>query len=142
MGRVFYHWTNVNTSMMNLAKADAMAIARGMDDWPLDSSRDTALVNASDYVARFRLRPIVTEADQDRLDLATFLLAAEFLANGTPAIRPLATVKKTEKQLGELKTSTEYFEGGTDPHPHITALLAPLAPRSSSAAYYSGIQRL
>jgi hypothetical protein len=128
--------------MMDLFKADAMALARGLTDWPLDSGRLTSLVNASDYIARFRLRPIITPADQDRLDLATFLLAVEFQENGVPAIRRQATVKKTEKALGDLKTATEYFEGSTDPYPHITALLAPLAPRTASAGFFNGMQRL
>lgn len=127
---------------MDLNLANSMAAERGFIDWRGDD-RAAALVNASDYMRRYRLRPTLTADEQTTVNLATLLIARDLLLNTAPALRASAGVKKTEKQLNTLKTSIEYFEGSNDPYPTITAMLAPLAVRADGGpSYFSGIQSL
>jgi hypothetical protein len=78
--------------------------------------------------------------EQDTVSLATLLVARDILLNPAPALRASAAVKKTEKQLNTLKTSTEYFDAPVDPYPRVTALLAPLLVQpSTGGGFYSGI---
>lgn len=127
---------------MDLNLANSMAAERGFIDWRGDD-RAAALVNASDYMRRYRLRPTLTADEQTTVNLATLLIARDLLLNTAPALRASAGVKKTEKQLNTLKTSIEYFEGSNDSYPTITAMLAPLAVRADGGpSYFSGIQSL
>lgn len=127
---------------MDLNLANSMAAERGFIDWRGDD-RAAALVNASDYMRRYRLRPTLTADEQTTVNLATLLIARDLLLNTAPALRASAAVKKTEKQLNTLKTSIEYFESSSDPYPTITAMLEPLAVRADGGpSYFSGIQSL
>lgn len=117
-----------------------MAAVRGFTDWTGDD-RAQALVNASDYIRTYRLRPTLTPPEQDTVNLATLLIAIDLLDNPAPALRSAPAVKRTEKQLGNLKTIAEYFEASNDPYPRITEMLAPLLVRAGAGGggIYSGI---
>ncbi|TCP92750.1 hypothetical protein C8J42_102526 [Sphingomonas sp. PP-CE-1A-559] len=125
---------------MDLELADSMAALRGFTDWTGDD-RAQALVNASDYIRTYRLRPTLTPAEQDTLNLATLLIAIDLLDNPAPALRSAPAVKRTEKQLGNLKTIAEYFEASNDLYPRITEMLAPLLVRAGAGGggIYSGV---
>ncbi|KQN28100.1 hypothetical protein ASF00_09330 [Sphingomonas sp. Leaf34] len=125
---------------MDLELADSMAAVRGFTDWTGDD-RAQALVNASDYIRTYRLRPTLTPPEQDTVNLATLLIAIDLLDNPAPALRSAPAVKRTEKQLGNLKTIAEYFEASNDPYPRITEMLAPLLVRAGAGGggIYSGI---
>lgn len=119
-----------------------MATARGFTDWR-GNGRAAALLNASDYIRGYKLRSTLTDDEQVTVNLATLLIARDMLTNDAPALRASAPVKKTEKQLNALKTSTEYFEVPADPYPRVTAMLAPLAARTGgTGGFYSGILSL
>ena len=125
---------------MDLELADSMAALRGFTDWTGDD-RAQALVNASDYIRTYRLRPTLTPAEQDTLNLATLLIAIDLLENPAPALRSAPAVKRTEKQLGNLKTIAEYFEASNDLYPRSTEMLAPLLVRAGAGGggIYSGV---
>lgn len=135
--------------MTSITTADQLALERDYTKWtnaqPVEKL--PVLARASDYIlGRYYLRSDLTETETARVDLATFLIANDLLANpDTLALRASQPVKKTNKELKGMVTSTEYFEAPADPYPQITAMLAPLLVTdavSTGGGFYSGRQRV
>lgn len=135
--------------MTDLTTANQLAADRGYQEW-IDAQPEQKmplLARASDYImGRYLVKSTLTEAETAKLDLATFLIANDLLANpGSNALRAEQPIKKTDDRLGAMVTTVEYFDAPADPYPTITALLAPLvvtAPISTGKDFYSGRQRV
>lgn len=122
--------------------------ARGITAWVLatDAAQAAALVQATDYIeALYRAHsvpltlgqalqfPTFADGLPSRVKRATIVLALDALS-GPLAVRATRGIKQENKSLdGVGSTSVTYDDAGpSDPFPHVTAILAPVASLRSA----------
>ena len=118
--------------MITIIQADEVHTVRGNTAWAdLTSTEKTAaLMKADDYITAHYL-PFKedVETDNQRLVIATALLALEIQTNPVALLATKAIKERSIKSDGD-ESKTVYQDADkapvTDPYPLITALLAPL----------------
>ncbi|WP_454883993.1 hypothetical protein [Sphingomonas oryzagri] len=130
--------------MADIAGADAFHQARGNVDWPTTTAdKSAALLRAGDYIAaHYNLKPTLSDAEQVRLDNATYILALELSDDKkVPALRASAPVTKSDREMSGAfggKIITEYGDAPIDPYPDVTAWLAALGVSTAPAGIIVG----
>lgn len=102
------------------------------NNWPASAQeQNSAFAKAMDYQrAYYPVRSALTPIEQMTFNDAIALLALEMVTS--PALRSTQAVKKLKEQSSSgAAIETEYEASPSDPFPQITAMLAPLSPRST-----------
>lgn len=125
---------------MDVTQADAFNNARGYSDWTgTPAAKSAALIRAMDYIsANYNMRPLLSVAEQSRLDTATYFLARDMLNNPSGSIRAQAAIVKESKEGAGFKKSTEYADAPIDPYPAVSVLLNTLTVSTEVASYAIG----
>lgn len=127
----------------DVTQITAFHTLRQNENWPSDDAEQhAALAKALDYQRAFYpVRSPLTLPEQFIFNDAIALLALEMV--DAPALRSSQAIKKLKEQSSSgAAIETEYAASASDPFPQVTALLAPLAPRSASTSAAVRVSRL